>query len=117
MFEEMKARYDCLAADASEEQIRLTKEALGRRQYMPVLLLPIQDFLSYTRADMQAEFARVMALADDSAELKAVVGLESGKAVKEKHLLTLLNQYEILCGLRVGDGDAWALVNELYEDD
>lgn len=117
MFEELKARYERLGTDASEEQIRLTKEALGRRQYMPVLLLPIRDFFLFTKADMLAEFERVVTLPPDSEELKAVVGLGSGDEVKEKHLLTLLNQYEILRGLRTGDGDAWALVNELYEDD
>ena len=117
MFDELKARYDRLGPDATEDEIRLTAEALGRRQYMPVLILSVPSFLFFTRADMQAEFARVLALSNDSDELKAVVGLESGKAVKEKHLLTLLNQFEILRGLRVGDGDAWALVNELYEDD
>jgi len=37
--------------------------------------------------------------------------------VKKKHLELLLYNYRLLCGLRLGDGDAWAFINELYEDD
>lgn len=58
-----------------------------------------------------------MALSSQSAELKAVVGIDNPEEVKEKHLTVLLTQYELLRGLRLGDGDAWATVNELYEDD
>ncbi len=115
--EDLKAAYQALGTDAPIEQIRLTAEALVRRQYMPVLLLGVKDFFLFTREDMQKEFERVQNLADDSQELKAVIALSSAQEVKEKHLLTLLNQYKLLCGLRKGDGDAWALVNELYEDD
>ncbi len=67
---------------------------------------------------MLEEYQRVMALSSQSAELKAVVGIDNPEEVKEKHLTVLLTQYELLRGgLRLGDGDAWATVNELYEDD
>ncbi len=115
--DDLKAAYEALEADATQEQIHLTAEALVRRQYMPTLLLSVHDPFKFTKEDMLKEYARVQMLEDDSEELKAVVALSSPQEVKEKHLLTLLNQYKLLCGLRTGDGDAWALVNELYEDD
>jgi len=115
--DELKAAYEALGPDATDKQINLTAEALGRRQFMPVLILSVPNFFQYTKKDMLKEFDRVRKLPDDSEELKAVIGLSGAAEVKEKHLLTLLNQYELLCGLRVSDGDAWAVVNELYEDD
>lgn len=115
--DDLQAAYEALQPDASQEQIKLTAEALQRRQYMPVMILGVKDFFLFTREDMLREFDRVQNLDDNSGELKSVIALSSPQEVREKHLLTLLNQYTLLCGLRKSDGDAWALVNELYEDD
>lgn len=115
--DELKAAYEALGSDATPVQIALAAEALGRRQYMPVLILCVSDFFHFTKKDMLSEFERVQQLPDESDELKAVIGLSGPAEVKEKHLLTLLNQYKLLCALRISDGDAWAVVNELYEDD
>lgn len=115
--DELKAAYEALGPDATQEQIDLTAEALDRRQFMPALILSVPNFFQYTKKDMLAEFDRVQKLPDESEELNAVIGLSGPSEVKEKHLLTLLNQYELLYGLRLNDGDAWAVVNELYEDD
>ncbi len=83
----------------------------------PPLILDVNDFSHLTKERMLEEYQRVMALSSQSAELKAVVGIDNPEEVKEKHLTVLLTQYELLRGLRLGDGDAWATVNELYEDD
>ncbi|MFA5447341.1 MAG: hypothetical protein WC233_03580 [Sphaerochaeta sp.] len=115
--QELRKLYEALEADASDEQVRLAIENLERRQFMPTLILSVPNFLSLRRADMLAEFERVVALDPKSEELTAVVGLSGADEVKKKHLEVLLHQYRLLCGLRVGDGDAWILINELYEDD
>ncbi len=115
--EALRKKYEALGPDANEEQIRLTAEALVRRQFMPVLILDVPNFFFVTKQDLLKEFDRVMALEEDSKELSSVIGISDPQEVKKTHLVTLLNQYELLCGLRKGDGDAWATVNELYEDD
>nr|WP_319472592.1 hypothetical protein [uncultured Sphaerochaeta sp.] len=115
--DDLQAIYESLGPDASEAQIEKTAQDLERRNYMPPLILDVQDFYRLTKKRMIEEYHRVMALPSQSAELKAVVGIEAPEEVKEKHLIVLLNQYELLRALRVGDGDAWATVNELYEDD
>ena len=115
--EALRKKYEALGPDASEEQIRLTAEALVRRQFMPVLILNVPDFFFVKKQDLLAEFDRVIALSNESEELSKVVGISDPDEVKKTHLVTLLNQYELLSGLRKGDGDAWATVNELYEDD
>lgn len=115
--EELRTQFEALPPDATDEQIRLTAENLRRRQYMPTLILSAPDFLMMKRADMLGEFDRVVALDEASAELAAVVGLLGGYEVKKKHLELLLYHYRLLCALRVGNGDGWGLINELYEDD
>ena len=114
---ELRTQFEALPPDATDEQIRLTRENLERRQYMPTLLLPTPHFLTMKRADVLAEFDRVAALDEESEEITAVVGLLDAEAVKAQHLSLLLYHYTLLCGLRVGDGDPWLLINELYEDD
>lgn len=114
---ELKKEYEALGPDATDEQIRLAVENLERRQFMPTLILAVPNFLHLKRADMLAEFDRIVALEEDSPELTAVTGLSDPEEVKKKHLGVLLHQYNLLCGLRVGDGDAWIIINELYEDD
>ncbi len=113
----LRKEFEALPADASDEQIRLAKENLQRRQYMPTLILSVPNFLMMKKADMLAEFDRVASLDEASDELSAVVGLLNAGEVKKKHLELLLYNYRLLCGLRLGDGDAWAFINELYEDD
>jgi len=113
----LRVQYEHLERDASPEQRELAIQALARRQYMPMTILSVPNFLSFTKADMLHEYDRIMALRDDSEEIKAVVGISDASQVKQKHLTVLLQQYELLCGLRRNDGDAWATVNELYEDD
>ena len=114
---ELRTEFEALPADATDEQIRLTSENLERRQYMPTLILSVPNFLMMKRSDMLAEFDRVASLDEESAELSAVVGLLDAAEVKKTHLELLLYNYRLLCGLRLGDGDAWAFINELYEDD
>ncbi len=115
--EELRERYEVIEADASSEEIRLAAENLERRQFMPTLILNVPNFVALTRSDMLAEFDRVVALPDDSEELLAVRGLADAAQVRRRHLELLLHQYKLLCGLRKGDGDAWIVINELYEDD
>jgi hypothetical protein len=115
--DDLQATYESLGPDASEARIEKTAQDLERRNYMPPLILDVQDFYHLTKKRMIEEYHRVMALPSQSEELKAVVGIEDPEEVKKKHLTVLLHQYELLRGLRLGDGDAWATVNELYEDD
>ncbi|MXI85365.1 hypothetical protein [Sphaerochaeta halotolerans] len=115
--DDLLARYTSLAPEASEAQIEKTAQDLERRNYMPPLILDVEDFYRLTKERMLREYHRVMSLPSESSELKAVVGIGDPEEVKKKHLTVLLNQYELLRGLRLGDGDAWATVNELYEDD
>ncbi len=115
--DDLQARFEGLPPNATEKQIEKTAQDLERRQYMPPLILDVKDFFHLTREGMLAEYKRVMALPNENEELKAVVGIGNPEEVKEKHLTMLINQYELLHNLRLGDGDAWATVNELYEDD
>lgn len=115
--DELRALYEDLKDDVTDHQVETTVNALIRRQYSPILILSVPDFFRFRKADMLAELDRVMNLSDDSGELRSVVGLSSAEEVKRKHLCVLLHQYQLLCGLRRNNGDAWAVVNELYEDD
>lgn len=115
--EALRARYEAIGPDASAEEIRLAAENLARRQFMPTLILAVPNFVTLTRKDMLAELDRVAALPADSEELLAVRGIADTEEVKRRHLELLLHQYELLSGLRIGDGDAWIVINELYEDD
>ncbi|MCK9548157.1 MAG: hypothetical protein RBS49_00670 [Sphaerochaeta sp.] len=114
---ELRKEFEALPPDATDEQVRLTAENLARRQFMPTLILSVPNFTMMKRADMLAEFDRVATLDEESDELTAVVGLLHADEVKKKHLELLLYNYHLLSGLRVSDGDAWAFINELYEDD
>jgi len=115
--ENLRSEYEHLPEDASAEQIETTALSLERRQFTPVLILDVPDFSRLNKASMLAEYDRVMALSPTSKELKSVVVINDPEQVKEKHLLTLLNQYKLLCGLRENLASAWDVVNELYEDD
>lgn len=113
----LRARYEAITTDASTEQRALTAQALVRRQYMPMTILSVPNFFSFTKEDMLKEFDRVAALPEASEELRSVIALDDAGEIKKKHLTVLLNQYELLCALRRNDPEAWALINELYEDD
>lgn len=115
--ETLRLQYERLGSDVDGAKREQTKAALIRRGYMPTLLLPIDDFFSFTREDMIAEYHRVAALDEKSAELKSVVAIKNPLEVKKAHLTTLYYAYEQLSLLRKDDPDAWFLVNELYEDD
>lgn len=115
--ETLKAKYEALGADVDQEKRDLTKAALIRRGYMPTLLLKVNDFFSFTKEDMLAEYHRVAALDEKSSELKSVVAIKDPLEVKKTHLTMLLYAFEQLSLLRKDDPDAWLLVNELYEDD
>lgn len=114
---ELRKKYEALPEDAPSNQIERTAESLDRRNYNPNLLLKVSNFNRMTKADMLAEFDRVAALAPTSEELVSVVAIKDPAEVAEKHLLTLLNQYQLLCNLRKGLASAWDVINELYEDD
>lgn len=114
---ELRKNYEALPEDAPEKQIELTAESLERRNYNPLLLLEVPNFIRMTKADMLAEFDRVEALPSSSEELNSVVAIDDPNEVKRKHLTTLLNQYQLLCNLRKGLASAWDVINELYEDD
>ncbi|HKM06249.1 MAG TPA: hypothetical protein VJ869_04610 [Sphaerochaeta sp.] len=115
--EELRKKYEALPEDAPAMQIGLTAESLERRHHDPMLLLQVPNFNKMTKADMLAEFDRVVALPPTSKELKSVVAIEDPSLVAEKHLTTLLHQYQLLCNLRKGLASAWDVINELYEDD
>lgn len=114
---ELRKKYEALPEDAPKKQIELTAESLDRRNYNPPLLLKVPNFKRMTKAEILAEFDRVVALPPASKELKSVVAIKDPAEVVEKHLLTLLNQYQLLCNLRKGLASAWDVINELYEDD
>lgn len=114
---ELRKKYEALPEDAPAMQIELTAESLERRNYTPNILLKVPNFKRMTKADILAEFDRVAALPPTSEELKSVVAIKDPSEVIEKHLLTLLNQYVLLCNLRKGLASAWDVINELYEDD
>ncbi len=114
---ELRKEYEALPEDAPAQQIELTAESLDRRNYNPPFLLKVPNFFRMTKADILAEFDRVAALGPTSQELKSVVAIHDPSEVAEKHLLTLLNQYQLLCNLRKGLASAWDVINELYEDD
>lgn len=115
--ETLRKKYEALGEDVSLEKRNLTKAALIRRAYMPTLILEVDDFFSFTKEDMLAEYKRVAALDADSAEIKSVVAIKDPLEVKKTHLTMLLYAFEQLSMLRKDDPDAWLLVNELYEDD
>jgi hypothetical protein len=114
---DLKEKYDNLAPDSSKAKIEKTAQDLERRQYMPPFLLEVKDFFHMTKEKMLNEYNRVINLPEESEELKAVIGIDDSIQIKDKHLRTLLNQYNLLCELREGKAEAWDTVNELYEDD
>ncbi len=113
----LKKQYESLKPDAIKERIEKTAQDLGRRNFMPSLLLNVDDFFYMTRERMMDEYNRVMNLRPDSEEIKSVVALSNPDEIKEKHLRLLLNYYFLLCRLREGESEAWDTINELYEDD
>lgn len=114
---ELRKKYEALPEDAPAMQIELTAESLERRNYTPPLLLKTPNYNRMTKADMLAEFDRVVELSPTSKELSSVVAIKDPAEVAEKHLLTLLNHYQLLCNLRKGLASAWDVINELFEDD
>jgi hypothetical protein len=114
---ELRKEYENLPEDASSKQIETTAEALERRKFSPVLILEVPNFTRLTKKAMLNEYDRVLALPPTSKYLKDVVAIEDPETVKEKHLLSLLNQYLLLCGLRKNEAASWDVVNEMYEDD
>ena len=114
---ELRKKYEALAEDAPAMQIELTAESLERRHYTPSLLLKVPNYNRMTKSDMLSEFDRVASLPPTSKELKSVIAIQDPLEVAQKHLTSLLNQYELLCNLRKGLASAWDVINELYEDD
>ena len=114
---DLRKKYEALPEDAPAMQIELTAESLERRNYTPNLLLKVPNINRLTKADMVSEFDRVEALSPASEELKSVVAIDDPSEVIQKHLLMLLNHYQLLCDLRIGLASAWDVINELYEDD
>ncbi|AEV30445.1 hypothetical protein SpiGrapes_2687 [Sphaerochaeta pleomorpha str. Grapes] len=114
---ELRKDYESLPEDVSPEQVETTAAALERRKFSPVLILDVPNFNRLTKQDMLNEYDRVQALPSTSRELKMVLAIENPEQVKEKHLVLLLNQYLLLCGLRKNEASAWDVINEMYEDD
>lgn len=56
--ETLRKKYEALGEDVSLEKRNLTKAALIRRAYMPTLILEVDDFFSFTKEDMLAEYKR-----------------------------------------------------------
>lgn len=115
--DDLRLLYEQLPTDSSPEERQSTAQALERRNYSPILILEVPNFLYLTREGMLSEFERVIGLPDSSMELQSAIGIKDALHVKEKHLFLLLNQYRLLCSLRRNEGDAWQTINELYEDD
>lgn len=108
--------FENLPNDATDEQIRLAVEGLERHHYEPLMILLAPGFITWKKADMLAEYDRLVSLPEDDPELAAVIGTSPAEVV-EKQLGMLLYHYELLCRLRLGEAEAWDVVNELYEDD
>lgn len=111
-----RSMFEQLPQDATDDQIRLAAEGLERHQYEPLMILKAPGFIRWRKADMLGEYDRLTGLAPDTPELTAVVGSTAGEVV-EKQLGMLLYHYRLLCRLRLGEAEAWDVINELYEDD
>ena len=108
--------FEELPEDATDEQIRLASEGLERHHYEPLMILAVPGFITWRKADILAEYDRLVALEANAPELSAVIGSTPSEVV-EKQLGMLLYHYDLLCRLRLGEAEAWDVVNELYEDD
>ncbi len=111
-----RTMFEHMPSDASDEQIRLAAEGLERYHYEPFMILKAPGFITWKKADLLAEYDRLVGLDATSDELTAVIGSTPAEVV-EKQLGMLLYHYGLLCRLRLGDAEAWDVVHELYEDD
>ena len=102
----LRKKYEALGEDVGLEKRDLTKAALIRRAYMPTLILEVDDFFSFAKEDMLAEYKRVAFLDADIAEIKSVVAIKDPLEVKKIHLTILLYAFERLPLLRKDDPDA-----------
>jgi len=52
---------------------------------MPMTILSIPNFFAFTKVDMHNEFDRVIALPDESEEIRSVIGLSDALAVRKQY--------------------------------
>lgn len=111
-----RKQFESLPDDATAEQIQYTAESLERRHYEPLMILQADGFTTWKKRDVLAEYDRLVSLPADAPEL-AMVKDSTPEKVVQTQLGMLLSQYDLLCRLRMGEAEAWDVVNELYEDD
>ncbi|MHC4885284.1 MAG: hypothetical protein ACYTGH_09390, partial [Planctomycetota bacterium] len=88
-----------LGVDADADVIASTARDLEGMNYSPLLLADVPGFLTFTKENL-------MAAIDDA---KAIEDPDQ----RTKHVSLLVTTYQLLCRLRLGEPEAWDVVNEL----
>jgi len=91
-----------LPPDLDKDAIEQTAERLEAKNWQPMLLTDVPDFLTITRDELYAYIEQLTADRDD---------------LTEQHLSLLLYHYRLLQNLRNDKAEAWDEINELMEDD
>ena len=115
--EELRQALARLPADADDARIAVTRRDLERRSFSPAFLLPVRNFLSMKRADLEKAVDQVLT-ADDQYLAKRLGSYSSDpERIRWTQVSLLIYYYDLLSRLRMDVPEAWDEINELYEDD
>ena len=99
------------------EKIETTARQLEKIGYSPMLIIPVENFIRYTKDDVIREMKKTTSL--DESEM-AALGFTDGSehdARKAQQLSLLKYFFSLISRLRDDDPEAWNEVSELYQDD
>lgn len=115
--EEIQQAIEDLVDIDDREIVDATASRLTGLNYAPSTVLPVDNFLHFTKTDLLAEINRIAGLTDEELKDLNPRGATDSLQVKGEHIAVLFFYYKQLVELRSGNPVAWDEVDELYVHD
>jgi NifB/MoaA-like Fe-S oxidoreductase len=114
---DFKAEITALPDVDDPDHIQQTVTRLEQVHFTPMLRLPVDQFLSFSKADLLAEIDRVAALSEHDIRAQGVEMTRSLEETKLEQIGLLVYHFKLLTKLRQDDPETWDEIDELYVDD
>lgn len=98
-------------------RIQYTVKRLEGLHFAPTLILPLENFTSFSKADILREIDRIANLSEQEIQASGVRIDQDIQATKKEQVGLLVYHFKLLTRLRQDDPTAWDEIDELYGDD
>ena len=113
----LKTRIAVLPDIVDAKLIQQTAARLEEIHFAPTLMLPVERFLDFSKAEALAEIARIAALTDSDLRAQGIALPQEANEIKLEQIGLLVYHFELLTELRQDTPEAWDKIDELYAED